>query len=70
MQPSIPISILLTKEIQNAVLGQVIQDMQLHCFNEGAYVLETLSFDRIKELVGKKVVQACKYHTCGGRDDC
>lgn len=58
MQPSIPISILLSKEIQNAVLGQVIQDMQLHCFNEGAYVLETLSFDRIKELVGKKVVQA------------
>lgn len=58
MQPSIPISIILAKEISNAVLGQVIQDVHLFCFNRGAYQLDTLSFEGIENLIGQKVVQA------------
>ena len=58
MQPSIPVSIILAKDICNAVLGQVIQDVHLNCFNEGAYQLDTLSFEGIDDLVGQKIVQA------------
>ena len=58
MQPSIPVSIILTKDIQDAVLGQVIQDVRLNCFNKGAYQLDTLSFGGIDQLVGQKVVKA------------
>lgn len=58
MQPSIPVSIILAKGIRDAVLGQVIQDVQLNCFHEGKYQLDTLSFEKIKELMGQKVVKA------------
>ncbi len=58
MQPSIPVSIILAKGIHNAVLGQVIQDVRLSCFNRGAYKLDSLSFEGINELVGQKVVEA------------
>ncbi len=54
----IPESISITKEVRRAVVGQVIQDVCLHRFNEGEYQLDTLSFDKLKELIGQKVVQA------------
>lgn len=54
----IPASLSITKGVRDAVLGHVIQDVQLNCFNEGEYQLDTLSFDRVNALIGQKVVQA------------
>ena len=58
MQPSIPVSILLAKEIRDEVLGQIIEDVQVNCFYEGKYKLDTVSFEKIQELAGQRIVKA------------
>ena len=52
----IPASLSITKGVRDAVLGHVIQDVQLNCFNEGEYQLDTLSFDRLNAIIGQKIV--------------
>lgn len=53
----IPLSIILANSIRKVALGEVIQDIKINCFNEGEYCLDTLSFERIKELIGQKIVK-------------
>ena len=53
----IPLGIILSNRIRKFALGEVIQDIKLNCFNEGEYCLDTLSFEKIKELIGQKIVK-------------